>query len=85
MIRVLATAGAMLALAACADREAKAPTATPTGAPADTSATSPSTVNPEPKAAAPSGQSLPQTPPVTTPDQEDKSMPPGPVNPTPKR
>jgi hypothetical protein len=97
MIRVLATAAAMLALAACADR-AKAPA----GAPADTSAASPNTVNPDPRAAAPagpssttasprlqavppSGESLPEVPPITSTDQEDKSMPPGPVNPTPKR
>lgn len=69
LIGVLAPT-ALLALTACADRE-KAPAA----APADTSASSPMTVNPEPKA-------VPQTPPIAP--APDKAMPPGPVNPAPR-
>ena len=66
---VLAPA-ALLALAACANRETA-----PASPPADTSASSPMTVNPEPKA-------IPQTPPIAP--APDKAMPPGPVNPTPR-
>ena len=71
---------AAVALTACETPEreqATAPAAPPSAA--DTSATSPSTVNPVQP-----GQSLPNTPPTVTDDparQGDKDMPPGPVNP----
>lgn len=82
IFRTVLAAAAALAAAACAetpqdkDQAAQAPAAS--GAAADTSATSPMTVNPAPK-----GQSLPSTPPTLPEDpaQQDKSMPPGPVNP----
>jgi hypothetical protein len=66
-----------LTLAACETAEKESAAAPPSAA--DTSATSPATVNP-----VPAGKSIPQTPPTLPEDpakQDDKSMPPGPVNP----
>ena len=91
MIRVLAPV-AILALAACADREMKAASSAPAN-PAEVSATSPLTVNPEPKASASAAERRAQLPyeassqPTPAPppgNEEDKTMPPGPVNPKPK-
>ena len=78
MIRFAALAAA-LALAGCetAEKESAAPAAPPSAA--DTSASSPATVNPVRP-----GQPMPNTPPILPEDpakQGDKDMPPGPVNP----
>ncbi len=83
--RTTLLAAAVLGLSACADTPdrtaADAPAARAANAPpsaADTSASSPMTVNPPLK-----GQSLPATPPTlpkSDPAPDDKSMPPGPVN-----
>lgn len=67
-------------LAACETAENRGATAAAPPSAADTSASSPATVNPVPK-----GQAIPSTPPTLPEDparRDDKSMPPGPVNPT---
>lgn len=78
MKTAFAGAAAVALLAACAETpgsEAAAErSAVAAPSAADTSARSPMTVNPTPK-----GQPLPDSPPTLPPD--DKSMPPGPVNP----
>jgi hypothetical protein len=75
MIRFTILAAA-LALGACETAEKQSAAAPPSAA--DTSARSPATVNP-----VPAGQPIPQTPPTLPEDpaKQDKSMPPGPVNP----
>lgn len=80
---VAAAASLALAAVACAepprqDRDAAASADSAAGRPAaDTSASSPMTVNPAPD------RGTPQTPPTLPEDpaQQDSSMPPGPVNP----
>lgn len=80
MIRTAMAAAALLGAAACAETPSQTRDAAPSGAPADTSAQSPLTVNPAPEGA------LPATPPTLPPEDparipEDDAMPPGPVNP----
>jgi hypothetical protein len=89
MIRVLILiSGAALTLGGCADNGKTASAPSPT--PADTSASSPATVNPAPVTPAPPlpssaapapGEGIPSTPPTLPEDPQDKAMPPGPVNP----